>query len=124
SDMYLNSTFDPIEIGKEREVIKEEVAMYLDQPHQQVQELLNATLWPNQPLGRSITGTVKTLDAISRDALVAFNRLYYGAGATVIAAAGKLTHRQLLKAIQPHVRHFGKGTRSLYIPATSAQTKP
>src|SRR5262245_5524485 len=38
ADMFLNSTFDPIEINKERDVIKEELAMYLDQPQQHVQE--------------------------------------------------------------------------------------
>ena len=26
--------------------------MYVDQPHHHVQELLNRTLWPDQPLGR------------------------------------------------------------------------
>ena len=73
ADMFLHSTFDPAEIAKEREVIKEELAMYLDQPQQYVQELLNATLWPGQPLGRSITGTEKTLDAISRAANPGFS---------------------------------------------------
>ena len=69
-DMFLSSKFDPVEIDKEREVIKEELAMYIDQPQQYVQELLNATLWPGQPLGRSITGTEKTLDVICRPQLV------------------------------------------------------
>src|SRR6267142_2342258 len=61
-DMALNSKFDPGDIEKEREVIKEEIAMYLDQPHHQVQEVLNSLLWPGQPLGKPITGTGKTLD--------------------------------------------------------------
>src|SRR5437762_6035345 len=39
-DMFLNSRFDPGEVDKEREVIKEELAMYLDQPQHLVQELL------------------------------------------------------------------------------------
>src|SRR6266853_5163994 len=43
-DMALNSKFDPGDVRKEREVIKEEIAMYLDQPQHQVQELLNATI--------------------------------------------------------------------------------
>ena len=47
----------PEEIDKERGVIKEELAMYLDQPQHRVQELLNETLWPDQPLGRPLTGT-------------------------------------------------------------------
>src|SRR5213596_2162482 len=70
ADMFLNSTFDPAEIEKERAVIKEELAMYLDQPQHHVQELLNATLWPDQPLGRPLTGTEKTLDAMARADLV------------------------------------------------------
>src|SRR2546430_6663919 len=73
-DMFLDSTFDPAEIQKEREVIKEEMAMYLDDPQHQVQELLNATLWPDQPLGRPVTGTAKTLDALTRAKLVAYLR--------------------------------------------------
>src|SRR3954451_12322376 len=62
SDMLLNSVFAPGEIEKEREVIKEEIAMYLDQPHHHVQEVLNSMFWPDQPLGRPITGTPRTLD--------------------------------------------------------------
>src|SRR5229473_3179526 len=37
-DMLLNSKFDPVEIAKEREVIKEEIAMYRDEPQHHVQE--------------------------------------------------------------------------------------
>ncbi len=43
TDMFLNSRFDTVEIDKERSVIKEELAMYLDQPQHHVQELLNET---------------------------------------------------------------------------------
>ena len=69
-----------MEIGKEREVIKEEMAMYLDEPQHHVQELLNATLWPDQPLGRPITGTEQTLDAMTRDHLLGYLRDNYVAG--------------------------------------------
>ena len=124
ADMFLHSAFDPVEMGKEREVIKEELAMYLDEPHQHVQELLNAAMWPGQALGRSITGTVKTLEAITRDALVDYQKKNYVASATVIAAAGQLRHAQLVKAVRPYARHFLQGGRPNYVPATSAQTKP
>ncbi|MGH7973358.1 MAG: M16 family metallopeptidase, partial [Limisphaerales bacterium] len=45
-DMVIASRFAPAEITKERAVIKEEIAMYMDEPQHYVQELLNATLWP------------------------------------------------------------------------------
>src|SRR5512142_208017 len=97
-DMLLHSKFAPPDIAKEREVIKEEMAMYLDEPQHQVQELLNATLWPDQPLGRSITGTEASLDRLGRKHLVGFLKDYYVTGSTVMVTAGKVRHRDALKA--------------------------
>jgi predicted Zn-dependent peptidase len=105
-DMLLNSRFAPGEIAKEREVIKEEMAMYLDEPQHQVQELLNATLWPEQPLGRPITGTPQTLDRMKRHHLVGYLRNHYCAGSTLIVAAGKIDHAQALSGLRRHARHF------------------
>ncbi|HEY3860249.1 MAG TPA: pitrilysin family protein [Verrucomicrobiae bacterium] len=124
TDMFLHSTYDPVEIGKEREVIKEELAMYMDQPQQYVQELLNETMWPNQPLGRSITGTEKTLDALERPQLVEYQRQNYVAPATLVAAAGRITHRQAVAAVSKCARKFAKGPRPRFTPAVSSQTKP
>ncbi len=124
ADMFLHSTFDPAEIAKEREVIKEELAMYLDQPQQYVQELLNATLWPGQPLGRSITGTKRTLDAMTRRQILDFQRKNYTAAGTLIAAAGRLTHRQVVKAARACAAEFHGGARCGFAPATAVQTRP
>src|ERR1041385_3156009 len=98
-DMFLNSKFDPAEIEKERGVIKEELAMYLDQPQHHVQELLNETLWPNQPLGRSLTGTAETLDRITRSDLLGFQRRNYVSAGTFVAAAGNLSHKRVVRAV-------------------------
>jgi predicted Zn-dependent peptidase len=124
ADMFLNSTFDPVEIGKERDVIKEELAMYIDQPHQYVQELLNALMWPDQPLGRSITGTEKTLDAIGRKQLVEYQRTNYVAPATLVAVGGRITHAEAVKAVKKSVRKFSAGQRPRYAPAAATQTRP
>src|SRR5207253_3434096 len=96
-DMLLHSEFAPEDIGKERRVIKEEIAMYLDEPQHQVQELLNATLWPEQALGRPITGTDATLDAMRREHLVRFLTQNYVSGAILIVAAGKIRHAEVVR---------------------------
>jgi predicted Zn-dependent peptidase len=124
TDMFLHSTFDPEEIDKEREVIKEELAMYMDQPQQYVQELLNATMWPDQPLGRSITGTEKTLDSLGRDKLLAFQTQNYVAPAAVLAAGGRITHRQVVAAAAKYARKFPRGPRPRFTPAVTTQSKP
>src|SRR5512135_2275885 len=103
-DMLLGSRFDPAEIAKEREVIKEEIAMGLDEPQHHVQELLNATLWAGQPLGRPITGSPKTLDALTRTRLLGYLRGNYVAGNTLVIAAGRLKHRQVVRTVGRYAR--------------------
>lgn len=123
-DMLLDSKFAPADIEKEREVIKEEIAMYLDEPQHQVQELLNATLWPGQPLGRPITGTPKTLDAMKRAHLTEYLRGHYAGGSTVLAVAGKASHRAVVRAARRYARRFPKGGRPQFAPVRISQSAP
>ena len=123
-DMLLHSRFDPVDIGKEREVIKEEIAMYLDEPQHQVQELLNATLWPNQPLGSPITGTDKTLDAMTRSGLLGHLRASYLAGNTLVAAAGRLKHGHVVRAVGRYASGLQVGAPPSFAPARNDQREP
>jgi predicted Zn-dependent peptidase len=90
SDMLLNSRFDPKEIEKERRVIIEEINMTLDSPGDWVHQLLDETMWGEQPLGRDIAGTAETVGSISRDALLDFMAQHYTAPNTVISIAGNV----------------------------------
>ncbi len=123
-DMLLESSFAPAEIDKEREVIKEEIAMYLDEPQHHVQELLNATLWPEQPLGRPITGTDHTLTRIDRPCLLNYLRENYVAPSTLVVAAGNVTHRQACKTVARYAKRFGKGPPPACAPALNHQRAP
>lgn len=123
-DMLLNSRFAPVEIGKEREVIKEEIAMYLDEPQHYVQELLNATLWPGEALGRPITGTPETLDSLKRSHIVEYLRGHYVSDSTVVVVAGNITHRKALHSIQRYSRRFTFGNRRLCSPVRVQQSSP
>lgn len=124
TDMFLNSRFDPADISKERRVIKEELAMYLDQPQQRVQELLNETLWPRQPLGRPLTGTEETLDTLTRQRLVDYQRENYVANRTIFTAAGQLKHKQVVEAVSRISKRFPQGRAPQFLPATSEQREP
>jgi len=123
-DMLLNSRFAPVEIAKEREVIKEEIAMYLDEPQHHVQELLNATLWPDEPLGRPITGTGQTLAAMGRPELVGYLRQHYVAGSTLLVVAGKIKHPHAVRAIQRYAARFVRGERPKCAPVRTIQKQP
>ena len=123
-DMYLNSAFERVEIEKERGVIKEELAMYLDQPHQLVQELLSETLWPNHPLGRALTGTEKTIESIGRSQLLSYQQANYTSATTLVTAAGNLSHEKVVKAVSRFARKFAAGKRPCFQPVTDDQTAP
>jgi len=123
-DMLHNSTFNSAEVAKERQVIKEEIAMYLDEPQHLVQELLNATIWPEHPLGRPITGTNKTLDGLDRNKLLYYLHNNYIADRTVLVATGRIRHQQVLKAAGRYLRHFRNGPSPKATPAHDGQNAP
>jgi len=124
SDMFLNSVFDPAEVEKEREVIKEELAMYLDQPQHLVHELLTEEMWPDHPLGRPLTGTEASLDALGRKQLLAFRGDNYVAPALVIAVAGNIEHSRVVRAMQQLAPSFPAGKRPKFQQAWCEQTRP
>ena len=97
ADMYMAPKFSAPEIEKERGVIRDEISMYYDQPSQYVLELLNETIWPDHPLGRPITGTVESLERITRKHIRAFHRRNYSATTGLFAAAGRVSHEKIVK---------------------------
>jgi predicted Zn-dependent peptidase len=123
SDMFLNSVFDATEIEKERNVIKEELAMYLDQPQHHVHELLNELMWPGQPLGRSLTGTVETLDGMSRKHLFEYLKQNYVGLTTLICVAGSVDHNDTVNLIAPLAKKLDTGRKPRFAPAFNDQEK-
>ena len=124
ADMFLNSTFDPVELEKERNVIKEEYSMYLDQPHHHVQELLNETLWPDQPLGRPLTGTPESLNSLTREQMIDYLRRNYVTRSTLITAAGNISHKELNELVDKVARKFPNAAPPIFKPVTVDQNAP
>ena len=124
ADIYLNPVFDRREITRERRVIKEEIAMTLDQPSHHVLELSDETLWPDQPLGRSIAGNERSLNRTRRSELAGFHTRHYVSGSTVVVAAGDIRHRDLIDLAKRLARHVPDGSRSSWFPAVNGQVRP
>lgn len=124
SDMFLYPRFDPAEVEKERGVIKEEIAMHLDQPQQLVQELLNATLWPEHPLGRPLTGTPEGLDRLDQTHLRHYHRTHYTANQLVVAVAGGVEEQEVRRVFEDFWPRLPAGRRARCKPAPSADQTP
>ncbi|MGC8828546.1 MAG: M16 family metallopeptidase [Verrucomicrobiia bacterium] len=116
-DMFHFSKFSKTDIDKEREVVKEEIAMYRDQPNQHVEDLLNEALWNNHPLGRPITGTEQTVNNLTREKLIKFKNQNYGAQNSFLVVAGSISHNDAVEKIKKYLQLFVKKRPPKYEPA-------
>jgi len=100
SDIFLNSTLPEQEVGKEQNVIIEEINMYLDNPMAHVQNLWKRVLYGDQPAGRDIAGTKETVKSITRMNLVKYRQDFYTANQTIVCVAGNIDNDVIEKVKQ------------------------
>src|ERR1700759_1801674 len=60
-DILFHSTFPQEELEKERGVILDEIASYLDQPEEAIQDDFEELLCGNHPMGKKILGTKESV---------------------------------------------------------------
>ncbi len=101
SDLLLNSRFDTEDIEKERKVVVEEINMNLDIPQHRLNMLIDELLWPEQALGRQITGYKETVSSITRDQLLNYVARRYLPNNAVISIAGNIQHEEAMAQIEP-----------------------
>lgn len=123
SDLYLNPRFAQQDIDRERGVIGEEILMYRDEPSSHVHEMLNMEAWPDHPLGRSLTGTLSTIESFKRDDFFHYRTRNYHAGSTVISAAGKIEHDAVVERIGALFADLPKGRKVSFKPAPKPRNK-
>jgi len=99
TDIFLNSTFDPDEIEKERKVVLQEISMLEDSPDDYVHDLFHRSFWRGHPLGMSILGSAESIGNLSRNTIVAHRDAMYRSEDIIVAVAGNVRHDELLKLI-------------------------
>jgi predicted Zn-dependent peptidase len=99
-DMVTSSLMPPEEVDSERSVILEEIAMHDDDPDDVVHDAFVSSLYGDTPLGRPITGTVDTINALSRRQIVGHYRRRYTADNLVVSAAGQLGHAEVVRMVR------------------------
>jgi len=124
SDMVLNPSLKPADIAKERTVILEELKMYRDLPQNYVYELLDELLWPGQPLGLPIIGSVESVNSINRNMLKNYQASHYTPSNIVISAAGLLEHDLLVKKVSAIFSAPGAAKLNTFAAVKESQEKP
>ena len=121
-DFYANAKFAPTDVERERDVIGEEILMYRDEPASHVQELLNENFWGGHPIGRPITGTSETLAGISREDLLGFRKAHYHRAATIVCAAGRISHEDVVERAKDALSSLPAGKPRRQAPSPEAGT--
>jgi predicted Zn-dependent peptidase len=123
SDLLLNSRFDNKDIEQERQVVMEEINMNLDIPQQRVNMLIDELLWPEQPLGREVTGHKETVSAITREQLLNYVARRYMPNNTVLSIAGNIRHEEAIAQIEPLFNKWAAGELSTGYITSDQQTE-
>ena len=100
SDMLLHSKFAESDVEKERQVVLEEISLYEDSPDELIHDLHMNSLWPGHALGRNILGTRDSIGSMPREMILDYTRRHYMPDNIVVAAAGNLTHDQLVTQVR------------------------
>ena len=123
SDLLLNSRFDTKDVEKERQVIIEEINMNLDIPQQRVNMLIDELLWPEQPLGREVTGYKETVSSLTRERLLDYVGRRYMPNNTVLSIAGNIQHEEAMAQIEPRFDKWPAGELVTAYTTDDKQTK-
>jgi len=121
NDIVFHSTFPEEEMEKEKGVILDEIASYLDQPEEAIYDDFEDMVFANHPLGRNILGTTESVNQLNQQDIKDFMLANYHTDKIIIAVLGNYSFSKAVKIADkyysdiPDNRH-----RSLRIPPSPA----
>ncbi|KAK2514552.1 Pmpcb [Columba guinea] len=102
ADIIQNSTLGEAEIERERGVILREMQEVETNLQEVVFDYLHATAYQDTALGRTILGPTENIKSINRNDLVEYITTHYKGPRMVLAAAGGVSHDELLDLAKCH----------------------
>jgi predicted Zn-dependent peptidase len=101
SDVFLNSTFDPDDLERERQVIFQEISMVEDTPDDNIHVLFSKLFWIDHPIGMSTLGTDDSVSGIGRESILSYLDKFYVPERVLIAASGNVDHQSMVSYFKP-----------------------
>jgi len=107
SDLITSSLVTANDVDAERKVVLEEIAMRDDDPSDLVHDLFSDTYYGDIPIGRSILGTVDSINAMSRNAVYGYYKKRYLPQDLVVAVAGNIKHKTVVEMVEKALSRDG-----------------
>jgi predicted Zn-dependent peptidase len=111
-DLLLRSELGATDLERERQVILEEIYAQDDNPEELVQVTFARNFWGDHPFGWPILGEAEHISQVKREDLLAYRGLTYRPEDTVVAAAGRVRHQELVDLVSASFQGFGNGVPS------------
>ncbi len=124
SDMVLNAKFDAEDLVRERFVICEEIKMYRDQPADHVLEMLGKIMWPDNALGRPLTGTIGNVKGFKNPEIIKFKEDHYHPANIAIVASGKVDPVKLFRNVSKKFAGQKRKKKKEFKKPVVSQKKP
>lgn len=131
ADITFNSIFPEKEIEKERQVILEEMSMYLDAPDDAIQDEFDTVVFGKHPLGNNILGTTESVKAFTRPDFTQFIAENLNTERLVFTSVGNFNLKTVVKRLEKYVKevpHYSGGKHrppfSDYSPLVAEARRP
>jgi predicted Zn-dependent peptidase len=124
ADMLSNPLHAAEEIERERNVVIEEMNMYLDTPMRYVGDLFEGLLYGDQPAGWPIIGTRESLFNIERPEMVGYFKDHYQANDAAVVVAGHFNNDVMQGEIEKYFGGLPGGTLNTKLAVTEVAQKP
>jgi predicted Zn-dependent peptidase len=103
-DIIFHSTFPADELEKERSVVLDEIASYLDQPEEAIQDDFECILFKDHPLGNNILGTPESVNKLNRQHISHFLQANYNTSEIIFAVSSSDDFKKVIKLAE---KYFG-----------------
>ncbi|MGI9553827.1 MAG: M16 family metallopeptidase, partial [Thermodesulfobacteriota bacterium] len=124
ADAMQNSTFDPVELEKELEVVQEEIRRGDDSPGRVLSQKMFSTAYDKHTYGLPIIGTQESVDSFTREKILNFYNKWYTPQNMVLVIVGDFNSKNIIPTIE---KTFGKLEKrelpECKIPAEPKQNK-
>lgn len=105
SDISFHAEFPAKELKKEKEVVIDEIKVYLDSPSDQIYDDFENQVFKGHELGHSILGTEETVRSFTKTNLLNFTSRLYRAEEMVISSVGNISLKRLKAKLE---KYFGE----------------
>ncbi|SHN16779.1 M16 family metallopeptidase [Gracilibacillus kekensis] len=111
SDMLLHSTFDPIEMEREKKVVLEEINMTEDTPDDIIHDLLAEAAYKSNTLAMPILGSKSTVAHFNQEDILKYQKEHYIPSNIVVSIAGNVQN-DFIKTVE-HLLSFNTHSSDL-----------